>query len=372
MANNVSIIRCADYDREAVLKAVTDAVDSAGGFDVAGKTVLIKPNMLAMVGPDGAVTSQPEFLRAAIRLVRERGASRILVGDSPAVQTGDAVGQKSGLKPVAIEEGAQWVDFSDSVEVGVPDGRLVKRFTIARAVAETDCVISLCRLKTHSFMYYTGAVKNMFGAIPGLQKSAFHMRFPAKREFGTMLADLMLAVKPAYSLMDAIVGMEGPGPRNGSPRHIGVVLAGANPFAVDWVASSIVGYDPLDIPYLREAAANPVYGFDPGSIEHTGVQPDQVRMHDFKLVPIVANDVPAAKGPAGRLLRNLMVPRPFFSRSRCVICGACVKICPGSALAIESDRAGKKFIAIDYQKCVRCYCCDEVCPEDAIDLRRRP
>ena len=372
MASNVSVIKCADYDRDAVFKAVADAVDTAGGFDVAGKTVLLKPNMLATADPEGAVTSQPEFLRAAIRLVRARGASRILVGDSPAVQSGDSVGQKSGLKPVALDEGAEWVDFSDSIEVAVPDGRLVKRFTIAKVVAEADCVISLCRLKTHSFMYYTGAVKNMFGAIPGLQKSAFHLRFPGKREFGAMLADLMLAVKPSYALMDAIVGMEGPGPRNGSPRHIGVVLAGANPFAVDWVACSIVGYNPLDIPYLREAAGDPVYGFDPGSIAHTGVLPDDVRVHDFKLVPIVHNDTPRSKGPAGRLIRNLTVARPFFLRDRCVLCGACVKICPGSALTMEPDAHGKHYVAVDYQKCVRCYCCHEVCPEDAIALRRRP
>ncbi len=372
MANNVSIIRCADYDNEAVFNAVREAVDAAGGLDVAGKSVLLKPNMLATADPEGAVTSRPEFLRAAIRLVRERGASRILVGDSPAVQSGDSVGQKSGLKPVALDEGAEWVDFNDSVEVAVPEGRLVKRFTMAKAVAETDCVISLCRLKTHSFMYFTGAVKNMFGAIPGLQKSAFHLRFPGKHEFGVMLADLMLAVKPSYALMDAIVGMEGPGPRNGSPRQIGVVLAGANAFAVDWVASSLVGYKPLDIPYLREAAADPVYGFDPDSIEHRGVRPEQARVPDFKLVPIVVNDVPKSKGPFGRLIRNLTVPRPFFSRERCVLCGACVKICPGSALTIAAGRAGERFIAVEYQKCVRCYCCHEVCPEDAIDLRRRP
>lgn len=372
MASNVSVIRCADYDLEAVARALTTAVDSAGGFVVAGKTVLLKPNMLTAAGPEGAVTSRPEFLRAAIRLVRERGASRILVGDSPAVQSGDSVGQKSGLRPVALDEGAEWVDFSDSVEVAVPDGRLVRRFAIAKTVADADCVISLCRLKTHSFMYFTGAVKNLFGSIPGLQKSAFHLRFPGKREFGAMLADLMLAVKPSYALMDAIVGMEGPGPRNGSPRPIGVVLAGANPCAVDWVACSIVGYNPLDIPYLQAAAGDPVYGFDPGSIVHTGVQPEEVRVHDFRLVPIVHHDTPRSKGPAGRLFRNLTVPRPFFLRDRCVLCGACVKICPGSALTVESDHRSRKYIAVDYQKCVRCYCCHEVCPEDAIALRRRP
>ena len=200
----VSIVPCAGYGREAVRGAVAEAARAAGGLDVAGKTVLLKPNMLCTAEIDGAVTTHPEILRAAIRLVRSLGAARVLVGDSPAFQSGDAVGATCGLKPAALDEGAEWVNFSETVEVGVPDGQLVKRFAIARVVAEVDAVISVCRLKNHSFMYFTGAVKNLFGAISGLQKSAFHMRFPGKPEFGTMLADLVLAVKPRYAIMDAI------------------------------------------------------------------------------------------------------------------------------------------------------------------------
>jgi len=371
MKTTISIIPCGDYDRGAVLVAVADAARKAGGLDVAGKTVLLKPNMLATAEIDSAVTTHPEILRASIRLVKSLGARRILVGDSPAFQTGDAVGIKCGLKPVALEEGAEWVDFSETVEVGVPDGQLVKRFALARVVSEVDVVISVCRLKNHSFMHFTGAVKNLFGVIAGLQKSAFHLRFPGKPEFGAMLADLMLAVKPQYAIMDAIVGMEGPGPRNGTPKKVGYVLAGANLFALDWVASSIVGYDPLDIPYLKVAAANTVYGLDPAGIETAGLSLEQARVKDFKRVPIVADSPLQWSGPVRGLFRNLGVPRPFFSREKCVLCGACVKICPAAALVVSGENGDKRFIAIDYAKCLRCYCCHEVCPEDAIALKRR-
>jgi len=372
MKATVSIVPCADYGRDAVSAAVKEAVRAAGGLDVAGKTVLLKPNMLCTAEIDGAVTTHPEVLRAAIRLVRSLGAGRVLVGDSPAFQTGDAVGVKCGLKPAALEEGAEWVDFSETAEIGVPDGQLVKRFAIARAVAEADVVISVCRLKNHSFMYFTGAVKNLFGAISGLQKSAFHMRFPGKPEFGAMLADLTLAVKPRFAIMDAIVGMEGPGPRNGSPKKLGYVLAGADVFALDWVASSIVGYDPLDIPYLKAAAAHPAYGFDPAGIETAGLTPAQARVKDFRRVPVVAESPRKRSGPIGGLIRNLGVPRPFFSREKCVLCGACVKICPADALSVSGENGSKRHIAVDYGACLRCYCCHEVCPEDAIALKRRP
>lgn len=371
MKTTTAIIACGDYDRAAVLAAVTEAAGKAGGLEVAGKTVLLKPNMLSSAEIDSAVTTHPEILRAAIQLVKSLGASRVLVGDSPAFQSGDAVGIKCGLKPVALEEGAQWVDFSETVEIAVPGAQLVKRFAIARVAAEVDVVVSVCRLKNHSFMHFTGAVKNLFGTISGLQKSAFHLRFPGKVEFGAMLADLMLAVKPQYAIMDAIVGMEGPGPRNGTPKKVGYVLAGANLFALDWVAASIVGYDPLDIPYLKVAVGNPVYGFDPAGIETAGLTLEQARVQDFKRVPIVADSAFHFKGPIRGLFRNLSVPRPFFSREKCVLCGACVKICPADALSISGEKESGRFIAIDYNKCLRCYCCHEVCPEDAITLKRR-
>jgi len=370
MPETVSIVRCADYERAAVEKAVAGAVRLAGGLDVAGKTVLLKPNLLATSSPGQPVTTEPEILRAAIRVVRSGGARRILVGDSPAFQSGVMVGARSGLRAVALEEGAEWADFGDPVEVGVPGAGLVKRFSLARIVTEVDCVVSLCRLKTHMFMYFTGAVKNLFGAIVGLQKSAFHLRFPGKPEFGAMLADLVLAVKPGFAIMDAIVCMQGEGPRNGTAKAAGLVLAARNVFALDWVASTLVGYDPMDIPYLRAAVNGAGYGFRPDEVRVEGVEPAEARIRGFELVPVV-HGASSGKGPLGRAFRNLTVSRPYFSRQRCVLCGACVRICPASALAIEEDGDARKFVAIDYSKCLRCYCCHEVCPEDAIDLKRK-
>jgi uncharacterized protein (DUF362 family)/Pyruvate/2-oxoacid:ferredoxin oxidoreductase delta subunit len=320
-------------------------------------------------------------MRAALAWLKEAGASRILVGDSPGFQGQDLVGRKSGIKEVVDEAGAEWADFSECVEVENPEGRLVKRFELARPFAEADLLMDLPRLKTHQLMYFSGAVKNLFGLVPGLKKSAFHLRFPERQDFATMLADLALAAAPDFSLMDAIVAMEGPGPNNGKPKELDLILASRDPLALDWSAAGLVGYDPASVPYLAEllarggAVPGPVrsrWASHPDDIEISGLSIEEARPDSFELVPILMETdffksrVPS---PLHRALKAFMVPRPFFDRQACVRCGACVRICPAKALTLGTGPDAK--ITIDYRACLRCYCCHEVCPEDAISLKRR-
>lgn len=403
ISHRVALVACPTYDPEHLRAAVEQALGLAGSPDVAGKIVLVKPNMLGSAGIDRAVSTHPELLRAVIRAIRSRGAREVLVGDSPAFQSTDFVGQFNGLKPVAPEEGAVWTDFADGVRLDAPGGALVRSFEVAGAVLRADMVISLSRLKTHSAMYFTGATKNLFGVIPGLRKSQLHLRFPRKSEFGAMLADLAAALPPTYSIMDGIVAMEGEGPYNGTPRKLGVLLAGASVYASDWVASSMIGYNPMDIPYLKAAAASPACGFDPALVQTVGISPANVDTAGFKKIRIVpGDDLAAGEGSDGflsrmsrTLVRNLTVPRPFIKQKECVLCGSCVRICAANAItfvrsprgSIPGDTAANAAtasgadtatgtterccVSIDYSLCIRCYCCHEVCPEGAIALRRR-
>jgi uncharacterized protein (DUF362 family) len=101
--------------------------------------------------------------------------------------------RKSGLLPMAEDEGAQVVDLSaDSIEVEGDGSRAFRRFVLARAVKEADVVISLPKLKTHSLTLLTGAVKNLFGCLPGLHKMQMHMRALNPEAFSQMLVDLMV------------------------------------------------------------------------------------------------------------------------------------------------------------------------------------
>lgn len=375
MSAKVSLVSAADYTAAEMDHAVAEAMELAGGFDCRDASILIKPNLLNASSPERAVTTHPELLRAFLRWLKRRGAARMVVGDSPGWQSQELVGLRSGIKDAALSEGAEWADFSEGLEVECPEGKLVKRFVLARALSEADLLVSLPKLKTHHLMYYTGAVKNLFGLVPGLQKSAFHLRFPDRKEFSAMIADLALAARPDFSLMDALVAMEGPGPNNGRPIRLGLLLASADALALDWTAASLVGYDPAQVPYLAALAGRGAYISGPEDIETTGLDPDAVRPESFELIPVLhETDFFARHLPAWlhRIVKNCTVARPRFDHETCVRCGGCVKICPAKALAIRPSENGGDRVEIDYEKCIRCYCCHEICPEDAIRLVKTP
>lgn len=364
----VSLVRCPDYDEAAVEAAVREACESADFPGLKGKSVLLKPNILKAADPAEAVTTHPTVLRAAIRYAKSKGAARILVGESPGFQLGSAAFRKSGLSRVAEEEGALWVDFNEGVQVENPGGRVVKNFTIAKAAVEADVLISLPKLKNHTLMYFTGAMKNLFGCVPGLQKPQFHLRFPERRRFGQMITDLNVALRSDFSIMDAVVGMEGPGPGAGYPRPIGAVLASRDPLALDRVACGIIGLDPDLVANLADAMTRGLWIASDDEIEVRGAKPESLRIADWKQVPREATS--RVRMPPA--LRNLFVGRPFFSRSKCIACGACVEICPGKALSLAADTGTKagRSVRVDYSACIRCYCCHEVCPADAIRVAK--
>lgn len=104
-------------------------------------------------------------------------------------------------------------------------------------------------------MRLTGAVKVLFGCVVGLEKAQFHVKVPDRMDFAHMLLDILSAVQPRLSIVDAVLAIESDGPSGGSPRHVGALIAGADHVAVDVVASRLVAMDPMSIYVIRAAAA---------------------------------------------------------------------------------------------------------------------
>ena len=128
------------------------------------------------------------------------------IGYTP--RTRRRVYERAGIAAAAEEAGAVLSYDTESSEISFPDGRVMKRFTIIRPVQNADVVISVCKLKTHMFTMFSGAVKNTFGVVPGLEKPVFHSRFLNPEDFSEMLVDLNELVRPDFVVMDAVIGME--------------------------------------------------------------------------------------------------------------------------------------------------------------------
>lgn len=375
MNNRVGIIRCEDYDPEQVYQALRKAVDLAEGLDLQDKTVLLKPNILFDAPPEKALTTHPVFLQAAIRICQEQGAAEVFVGDSPGFQKPGFSGKISGLRQVTEACDAVWVDFTkDSFELECPGGRVSRQFTVGGIVRQVDRIISLPKLKTHQLMYFTGALKNLFGLVPNLLKSPYHLRHPSRNGFASMIVDLASAVQAHYAFMDAIIGMEGPGPAAGYPRPVGLVLASSNLLALDVVAGRIVGYPDKELPIHTEALSRRLWLESFSEIETLGEDPANLVIRDYKKIPIKksANQLlDFAGGKFLRPLRQALEPRPVFLKEKCIKCGDCIKICPADALEMRG-RDRSKRVVIDYSACIRCYCCHEICPVDAIEIKKKP
>src|SRR3989344_3630853 len=197
MKPNVSIKKCLEYNQSEVDQAIRQALISLGGisqFVKPGQKVLIKPNALMGSSPEAAVTTHPSVISAVVREV-VRAGGMALVGDSPgnAHANVQKAMETAGIKKAAEEAGGRLVYFQQTgvEQIKSPSGnRKIKMIPIAKAVLEADVVINVAKLKTHGLTLYTGAVKNMFGAVPGFHKSYFHINCPNPADFAESIVDV--------------------------------------------------------------------------------------------------------------------------------------------------------------------------------------
>ncbi len=376
--NIVHVSRCPDYDHDSMKKIMTEGLEQIG-FDprgFRGKRVALKPNLLMPARPEKAIVTHPAFVGAMAEIIRDNGGSPVII-ESPAMTALAGTLKKSDYTEVIEKQGIEVADVSEA-QVLFHEGSLkYKRFEISKSLFDVDIIINLPKFKTHGITYVTGAVKNLFGTIPGLDKSKWHMKASTPEDFSEFLLDLNEALlhgfekkKRILHVMDAIVAQEkdGPGP-SGTPRKIGAVIIGESPVAVDFIAVRVAGLDTDRVPTITGGFRRDLGVGSPGEIEVLGVPVDDVRVDDFVPTGHAFLASFGARWPVNsQLFKNLFIEKPVPVEGDCTLCYQCKKICPAGA--IDDSNGKKKVPAYDYRKCIRCYCCKEICPQAAISLKR--
>jgi len=249
-------------------------------------------------------------------------------------------------------------------------GGVLEKTYISSHVLESNIIINLPKLKTHSFSIYTGAIKNMFGIIPHGLRIHYHRDFQKNEIFSQMLVDIFSCAPPTLTIMDAVEAMEGEGPSSGNMRHVGAVLASQDAVALDAVASKIAGFIPMDIFSTQNAHER---GFGRGNIDEIEVIGEKISdfvVKDFKhsaiAVGFLRRSLPAF---LYAYFQNQLVFTPKVKKNKCTGCWECVRICPRGAVKKKEDG---ESAWIDTNLCIHCLCCHEVCRFQAVELKQRP
>ena len=376
----VSLSPCRDYQEETVERALQDVLAPVGGLNFVspGMTVGIKANLVSAMKPHEAATTHPALLCALVRMLKEKGAGRVIIGDSPGGLYTSAfvnhVYDATGMKN-AVSRGAELNQDFSSKEVSFPQGKALRSFSYTAWLDQCDAIIDFCKLKSHGLMGMSAAAINMFGVIPGTMKPEYHFRFPNMGDFSDMLIDIndYFKDKVKLCLADAVEGMEGNGPTQGTPRHIGLLLASESPHALDLVSAHLLGLPPDAVPTLVAAKAR---NYIPEGVESLSVKMGEalltekdisaLSIKDFEHIAVRHSLLFESKGKwVGGIIRKLLNAKPKLYAKDCVGCGKCAHICPAKAIVIKDKKA-----IINRPDCIRCFCCQEFCPTGAMKVHR--
>jgi uncharacterized protein (DUF362 family) len=253
-SSTVAVLKAPEYDHR--LAEIVASGIRLSSLDPSGLRVVLKPNLVEY-DPEGVINTHPALIAATIEAFRTLGAANVVVAEGPGHRRDNAyLLTASGLTYDLKNTDAAYVDLNSD---DVREVRLRSRYTklgklyLPATVLEADLLVSMPKLKTHHWAGVTLSLKNMFGIVPGLiygwPKNVLHWE-----GIESSILDINAALTvPRFNIVDGIIGMEGNGPIQGGARHVGALVFGADPVAVDATCARLMGIEPERVEYLREA-----------------------------------------------------------------------------------------------------------------------
>ncbi|MBQ3059804.1 MAG: DUF362 domain-containing protein [Desulfovibrio sp.] len=282
-AQPVALEHCPSYQAPDLEAKIFNVLEHSGLRVRTGQRVLVKPNLLM---PRPLACTTPAVTVAACTWLLEHGA-RVNVGDSPGFGRAEAVAQKIGLTEALRPLGLSVTGLNRPVAVRLPLQQGQKTsFMVARQAMESDLILSIPRVKAHSQMRLTLAVKNCFGCVSSLRKALIHAREGRDPDyFADCLAALWAALPPVAALADGITAMHITGPSRGQPFALGLLGASSHAAALDASLCAVLGLPPDGTPLgaallRRKALGHIIYPLHrPEDFDASGFQLPQKLVH---------------------------------------------------------------------------------------------
>ncbi|MBS1857896.1 MAG: DUF362 domain-containing protein [Acidobacteria bacterium] len=279
----VSIVKAPAYDQRVYDIMRRLVAEHAG--DVRGRNVLLKPNLVEFE-PASSINTHPILVHAAAEAFRAQGAASVRIAEGPGhrrntLDLADAAGYFHTVP--GFEDDFTDLNLDDVTRVHpARQFSRIEKLYLPNTALRADLLVSMPKMKTHHWVGATLSMKNLFGVVPsgiyGWPKNVLHWA-----GIEQSIVDLHHAFPRHMAIVDGIVGMEGNGPIQGTPKAAGVLVAGRDPVAVDATCCRIMGIDPLRVGYLKLAvqSGGSLAGHD---IEQTGEHIASVAT-PFELIP---------------------------------------------------------------------------------------
>lgn len=379
--SKVVVLPCEDYEEEKIYRLLRKGMEVLGGVSAfIGKEekILLKPNLLKKAEVEKAVITHPAVVGAFARFLREEGYANIVLADSCGHGSTNQVIRGTGMDTCLEKYKIPAIDYTKGISVDYPEGIQAKEFVLPKELLEADCVISLCKMKTHALERITGAVKNSYGFVYGRNKAIGHTKYPSADSFARMLVDLNQYVKPRLYIMDGIVAMEGNGPGSGDPVPMKVMLLSADPVALDSVFARLVYLKPELVPTNYHGEKMGLGDWREENIQVIVADEEGIRessmeelVSQFGKPDFHVDRTQVRTNIWTRMAKalNLFQKKPYIEEDKCVRCGICVNSCPVPGKAVDFRKGKEQPPVYDYKKCIRCFCCQEMCPKKAIKVK---